>query len=181
MRLGKRCSSRFSPSESSPGDARLASRSWSWRMKAAVANVPAATFGSPRSIRQSVSRLTKRRAAMSSVEMPRFLRAKASSRPNLRRACAAGRGSEGELLTDLKSVISDAKSSSVRYGRLKLAPQPGARSAANERSDGCAGWGWSVESALHSPSATGGSRWQERAPKGLLARRRDQCRLLGRR
>ncbi|HEV2318981.1 MAG TPA: hypothetical protein VGV18_04480 [Verrucomicrobiae bacterium] len=60
----------------------------------AVASVPMATVGSPRSNRQSVSRLTKRRAAMSLVEMPRLRRASASSRPNLRSAWAAGSGSE---------------------------------------------------------------------------------------
>jgi len=42
-----------------------------------MTNVPSATVGSPRSNRQSVSRLTKSRPAMSLVEMPRLRRASA--------------------------------------------------------------------------------------------------------
>ncbi len=63
-------------------------------MNDAAANVPIATVGSPRSSRQSVSRLTKRRDAISLVEIPRLRRASARSRPSLRSAWVAGSGRE---------------------------------------------------------------------------------------
>ncbi len=94
MLCGRRRSSRLRASSSLAGAARLANRSCNLRMNVAVANVPRATVGSPRSSRQSVSRLTKRRAAISLVEMPRLRRASARSRHNLRSAWVAGNGIE---------------------------------------------------------------------------------------
>src|SRR5439155_22694396 len=103
MRWGKRRSSRLRASSSLAGAARFASRSCNLRTKAAVAKVPRAIVGSPRSSRQSVSRLTKRRAAMSLVEMPRLRRASARSRPNLPSAWTAGSGIE--LVFDMQASV----------------------------------------------------------------------------
>ena len=110
MRCGSRRSSRLRASASLAGVARFARRSCNWRINVAVANVPIATVGSPRSRRQSVSRLTKRRAAMSLVEIRRLRRASARSRPNLRRAWAAGNGMDVTFGTEIVSCIADIKS-----------------------------------------------------------------------
>ena len=117
IRCGRRRSSRLRASSSLAGAARFARRSWKPRTKIAVAKVPSATVGSPRSIRQSVSRLTKRRAAISLVEMPRLRRASARSRPNLRSAWAAGNGIEPVFDRALASCMPDAKSIAVRLIR----------------------------------------------------------------
>lgn len=68
------------------GAARFANCVCRWSTNAAVANVPIAPDGSPRSKRQSVSRLTNKRDAMSEVEILRLRRAIARSRPSFRRA-----------------------------------------------------------------------------------------------
>ena len=76
-----------------------------------------ATAGSPLSSRQSVSRLTKRRAAMSLVEMPRLRRASARSRPSLRSAWVAGNGIEPVFDMRLVSCITDIMSNNVLFVR----------------------------------------------------------------
>jgi len=68
--------------------------------------------------RHSVSRLTKRRAAMSLVAMPRLRRASARSRPNLRSARSAGSGMDAtgcDMI--IVSAISVIMSMAVRYAR----------------------------------------------------------------
>lgn len=117
MRCGNRRSSRLRASSSLAGAARFARRSCNLRMNVAVAKVPRATVGSPRSSRQRVSRLTKRRAAMSLVEMPRLRRASARSRPNLRSAWAAGNGIELVFGMTIVSDIADIMSRNVLYIR----------------------------------------------------------------
>src|SRR5262249_7916358 len=109
MRCGKRRSSRLRASSSLAGATRVAKRSCRPRTNVAVAKVPSATVGSPRSIRQSVSRLTNRRVAMSLVEMARLRRASARSRPNFRRAWAAGKGIEPVFDIAIVSIMSDAR------------------------------------------------------------------------
>ena len=91
------------------GAARFARRSCNWRTNAAVARVPRATVESPRSSRQRVSRLTKRRSAISEVEMPRLRRASARSRPNLRSAWDAGSGMDKAFDMSVVSALTDIK------------------------------------------------------------------------
>src|SRR5213082_750349 len=115
MRCGRRRSSRLRASSSLAGAARFARRSCNPRTKVAVTKVPSATVGSPRSNRQSVSRLTKRRAAMSLVEMPRLRRASARSRPNLRSAWAAGNGIEFAFDMEVVSYMAEIKSNKAFF------------------------------------------------------------------
>jgi len=93
IRRGSRSSSSFNPNASWAGAARPARRSFNWSTNAAVASVPSETLGSPFSRRQRGLRPMNRRAAMSSVEMPRYRRANAWSRPSSRGARAPGNGS----------------------------------------------------------------------------------------
>jgi hypothetical protein len=119
IRFGRRSSSRLSASESVPGDARFASRSCSCRMNTAVARIPTATDGSPRSRRHSVSRETNSRSAISLVERRRLSRATARSRPNFCSAVRAGNGME--LARDIvASVLSDVSTGNVRHTRHKV-------------------------------------------------------------
>ncbi len=111
IRLGSRSSSMDNASTSLAPAASPASRSCNCRTNITVAKVPRATVGSPRSRRQSVSRLTNNLDAMSAVEMPRLRRARDRSRPNLRSAWATGSGMEVTLGILIMSCISDVKSS----------------------------------------------------------------------
>ena len=120
--LGNRCSSRLSARSSEEGAARFARRSCNPNTKTAVAKVPAETVGSPRSSRHSVSLLTKSRAAISAVEIPRLRRAMEISRPSLRRACTAGSGMEDIFGTIQKSDKQDVLSNKVCYRRLLAQP-----------------------------------------------------------
>ncbi len=97
------------------GAARPARRSCNCSTKTAVASVPIATVGSPRSSLQSVSRLTKSRPAMSAVEIPRLRRASARSRPSLRRAWAAGKGMLGADDIGALSGMADVMSHKVSH------------------------------------------------------------------
>src|SRR5207253_10887353 len=121
------------------GAARFANRSCNLRMNVAVAKEPSATVGSPRSNRQSVSRRTKRRAAISLVEMPRLRRASARSRPNLRSAWAAGNGIEPVFDMALLSGMADGQLKSYLSDGMFVA----GRGSQSPRQEPCARAIWS--------------------------------------
>ncbi len=74
--------------------------------------VPIETVGSPFSNRQRVSLLTKRREAMSAVDIPRLRLARERSRPIFRNVWITGNGNE-EVFTVYRSDISDIKSTNI--------------------------------------------------------------------